>query len=61
MDEKTIKAIAEDITKNAYAMAKVVAKGDRAEVGPGPDGTIKISRVRREFVKTGQEKDCQKS
>lgn len=39
----------------------VIAKGDRVEVGPGPNGTVKITRVRREFIKTGQEKDYPKS
>lgn len=57
MDEKAIKAIAEKIAENAYSMAKVIAKGDRVETGPGPNGTVKITRVRREFIKTGREKE----
>lgn len=32
----------------------IIAKGDRAEVGPGPNGTIKISRVKRVIVKSGR-------
>lgn len=61
MDEKTIKAIAEDIIDNAYLMAKAVAKGDRAQVGPGANGTLKYSRVRQEIIKTGREKNCPES
>lgn len=32
----------------------IVRKGDRAEVGPGPNGTIKISHVKRKIVKSGR-------
>lgn len=32
----------------------IIAKGDRAEVGPGPNGTIKISHVKRKIVKSGR-------
>lgn len=32
----------------------IIAKGDRAEVGPGPNGTIKISHVKRVIVKSGR-------
>lgn len=39
----------------------IIAKGDRAEVGPGPNGTIKISHVKRKIVKTGRETVCPKS
>lgn len=34
----------------------IVRKGDRAEVGPGPNGTVKISHVKRTIVKSGREK-----
>lgn len=61
MDENAVKAICENIIENAYSLAKVVARGDRAEIGPGKNGTVKYSRVKREFIKTGQEKDCPKS
>ena len=61
IDEKTIKAMADTIIENAYSMAEVVAKGDRAQVGPGPKGMLKFSRVRHEFIKTGRGKDRPKS
>lgn len=32
----------------------IIAKGDRAEVGPGPNGTVKISHVKRTVVKSGR-------
>lgn len=32
----------------------IIAKGDRAEVGPGPNGTVKISHVKRIIVKSGR-------
>lgn len=32
----------------------IIAKGDRAEVGPGPNGTIKISHVKRVIIKSGR-------
>lgn len=35
----------------------IVRRGDRAEVGPGPNGTIKISHIKRKIVKSGREKD----
>lgn len=34
------------------AINTVLAKGDRVEIGPGPDGTVKIVRVKREYLKT---------
>lgn len=56
IDEKTIKA-AEDGPVTAEDLPyinAIVRKGDRAEVGPGPNGTIKISRVKRTIVKSGR-------
>lgn len=56
MDEKTISptdtgpVTAADLP---YINA-IVKKGDRAEVGPGPNGTVKISRVKRVIVKSGR-------
>lgn len=32
----------------------IIAKGDRAEVGPGPNGSIKISHIKRVIVKSGR-------
>lgn len=34
------------------AINTVLAKGDRVEIGPGPDGTVKVVRVKREYLKT---------
>lgn len=36
-------------------------KGDRVEFGPGPNGTVKISHVKREFLKSGRLKERPKS
>lgn len=36
------------------AINAIIAKGDRAEVGPGPNGTVKISHVKRIIVKSGR-------
>lgn len=32
----------------------IIAEGDRAEVGPGPNGTVRISHVKRQIVKSGR-------
>lgn len=50
MDEKIIKAI-----------EAVIEKGDRVELIPGPNGTVKVIHIKRKIVKTGQEKDCPKN
>lgn len=53
MDEKIVKA-AEDGPVTAADLPyinTIVRKGDRAEVGPGPNGTVKISHVKRVIVK----------
>lgn len=54
-DEKIIRAVEDGPVTAAdlpYINA-IVKKGDRAEVGPGPNGTVKISHVRRTIVKSG--------
>jgi len=56
MDSKIIKA-AEDGPVTAADLPyinAIVRKGDRAEVGPGANGTIKISHVKRTIVKSGR-------
>lgn len=56
MEEKIIKEAEEGPVTAAdlpYINA-IVRKGDRAEVGPGPNGTIKISHVKRKIVKSGR-------
>lgn len=56
IDEKTIKT-AEDGPVTAADLPyinAIVRKGDRAEVGPGPNGTVKISHVKRTIVKSGR-------
>ena len=47
MDEKTIKAI-----------ESILSKDDRVELVPGPNGSVKVLHIKRQIVKTGQEKDC---
>ena len=32
------------------AIEKILSKGDRAEVIPGPAGTVKVLRIRREVA-----------
>ena len=49
MDAKTIKAI-----------EAVLAKGDRVEVIPGPNDSVKVLHIKRKIVNTGQEKGCPK-
>lgn len=49
LNEKTIKAA-----------ESVLAKGDRVELVPGPNGSVKVLHIKRQIVKTGQEKDCSK-
>lgn len=39
----------------------IFGKGDRVEIGPGPNGTVKISHVKREFLKSGRLKERPKS
>lgn len=46
MDEKTAKAVSAITEEDLPTINAIIAKGDRAEVGPGPNGTVKISRVR---------------
>lgn len=56
MDEKTIKVSDEGpvTVKDLPYINAIVKKGDRAEVGPGPNGTVKISHVKRTIVKSGR-------
>lgn len=49
MDEKTIKTI-----------ESVLAKGDRAEVIPGPNNSVKVLHIKRKIVNTERKKDCPK-
>lgn len=47
MNEKQIKAI-----------ESVLAKGDRVELIPGPDDSVKIIHIKRKTVKTEHIKEC---
>ena len=47
MDEKQIKAI-----------ESVLAKGDRVELIPGPNDSVKIIHIKRKTVKTEHIKEC---
>lgn len=49
MDENIIQAI-----------VSVLAKGDRVELIPGPDNSIKVIHIKRKIVKPEQGKDCSK-
>lgn len=60
LDEKTIKAVSEVTQDDLPAINAVIAKGDRVEIGPGPNCTVKIVHIKRKFLKSGQGKDCLK-
>lgn len=56
MDKKIIQIMEDGPVTEAdlpYINA-IVRKGDRAEVGPGPNGTVKISHVKRVIIKSGR-------
>ncbi len=42
------------------AIERYTSRGDRVEVIPQPNGVAKLLHVKREIIKTGQEKDCPK-
>lgn len=54
LDKKATKPISSVTVDDLPLINAIIAKGDRAEVGPGPNGTIKISHVKREIVKSGR-------
>lgn len=54
VDEKTNKPIPTATVDDLPIINSIIAKGDQAEVGPGPNGTIKISHVKRTIVKSGR-------
>lgn len=54
MNEKTTKPVPTATVDDLPIINAIIAKGDRAEVGPGPNGTIKISHVKRVIVKSGR-------
>jgi len=58
--EKPDKAISAVTADDLPAINTVIAKGDRVEIGPGPNGTVKIVHIKRKFIKSGQAKDCPK-
>lgn len=39
----------------------IYGKGDRVELGPGPGNGLKVSHVKREFLKSGRLKERPKS
>ncbi len=56
MDDKTKKTVSAMTADDIPLVNAIIARGDRAEVGPGPNGTIKISRVKRTIVNTGSKR-----
>lgn len=54
MSEKSTKPVPEVTADVLPIINAIIAKGDRAEVGPGPNGTVKISHVKRVIVKSGR-------
>lgn len=54
MAEKTAKPVSAITADDLPLINAIIAKGDRAEVGPGLNGTIKISHVKRVIVKSGR-------
>lgn len=53
MDKKA-KPVSAITAEDLPTINAIIAKGDRAEVGPGPNGTVKISHVKRIIVKSGR-------
>lgn len=47
LDKRTIRVIEE-----------ILARGDRAEVVPGPEGTVKVLQVRRSVVRDSGKRDA---
>jgi len=60
MNNKTTKAVGVVTLDDIPTINAVIAKGDRVEIGPGPNGTVKIVHIKRKFIKSGQGKDCPK-
>lgn len=54
MDKKNVKPIPTATVDDLPTINAIIAKGDRAEIGPGPNGTVKISHVKRVIVKSGR-------
>lgn len=54
MDKKNTKPIPAATVDDLPIINAIIAKGDRAEIGPGSNGTIKISHVKRIIVKSGR-------
>lgn len=52
MVEKKGKPLSVLMQEDLPAINTVLAKGDRVEIGPGPNGTVKIMHVKREYLKT---------
>ena len=47
-----------NMDEKAWAIIKAILdKGDRVELIPGPNGSVKIIHIKREIIKTGREKD----
>lgn len=54
LDKKATKPVPTATVDDLPLINAIIAKGDRAEVGPGPNGAIKISHVKRVIVKSGR-------
>lgn len=44
--------------KTKSAIDAVLAKGDRVELIPGPNGSVKVIHIKRKTVKTELVKEC---
>ena len=44
--------------KTKAAIEAVLAKGDRVELIPGPNGSVKVIHIKRKTVKTELVKEC---
>lgn len=42
------------------AIENVLERGDRVELIPGPNQSVKVLHIKRKIVKTDQKKDCLK-
>lgn len=43
------------------AIEYALSKGNRVELIPGPNGSVKVLDITRKIIKTGQEKECSKN
>ena len=43
--------------RTVLAIERILARGDRAELIPGPEGSVKVLRIRRSLVRDSAESE----